>query len=71
MCGIAGVLDRSGEPVPIELLRRMSDAIAHRGPDGEGQFADGPGRAREPAPGDHRPGTRGRHADDRREPAIS
>ena len=42
MCGIAGVLDRSGGPVPLELLRRMSDVVAHRGPDGEGQFADGP-----------------------------
>jgi asparagine synthase (glutamine-hydrolysing) len=42
MCGIAGALDRSGAPVPIALLRRMSDVIAHRGPDGEGQYADGP-----------------------------
>jgi asparagine synthase (glutamine-hydrolysing) len=42
VCGIAGVLDRSGAPVPLELLRRMSDVIAHRGPDDEGQFVDGP-----------------------------
>jgi asparagine synthase (glutamine-hydrolysing) len=42
MCGIAGVLDRSGAPVPLEVLRRMGDVIAHRGPDDEGQFADGP-----------------------------
>jgi asparagine synthase (glutamine-hydrolysing) len=42
VCGIAGVLDRSGAPVPLEVLRRMSDVIAHRGPDDEGQFADGP-----------------------------
>ena len=42
MCGIAGALDRSGAPIPIALLRRMSDVIAHRGPDGEGQYADGP-----------------------------
>jgi asparagine synthase (glutamine-hydrolysing) len=28
--------------VPVELLRRMSDVVAHRGPDGEGQYADGP-----------------------------
>ena len=42
MCGIAGALDRSGAPIPVELLRRMSDVIAHRGPDGEGQYADGP-----------------------------
>jgi asparagine synthase (glutamine-hydrolysing) len=42
MCGIAGVLDCSGRRVPVDLLRRMSDAIAHRGPDGEGQYVDGP-----------------------------
>lgn len=42
MCGIAGALDRSGAPVPISLLRRMGDVIAHRGPDDEGQLADGP-----------------------------
>jgi asparagine synthase (glutamine-hydrolysing) len=42
VCGIAGALDRSGAPVPLELLRRMSDVIAHRGPDGEGHYADGP-----------------------------
>jgi asparagine synthase (glutamine-hydrolysing) len=42
MCGIAGVLDRAGRPVETGLLRRMSDVIAHRGPDGEGQYADGP-----------------------------
>ena len=42
MCGIAGVLERSGRPVERELLQRMGDVIAHRGPDGEGQYADGP-----------------------------
>ncbi len=42
MCGITGVLSRRGGPVSDELLRRMSDVIAHRGPDGEGQFAEGP-----------------------------
>src|SRR5919206_1879927 len=42
MCGIAGVLDRSGAPVPLRVLRRMGDAIAHRGPDDQGQFVDGP-----------------------------
>jgi asparagine synthase (glutamine-hydrolysing) len=42
VCGIAGVLSRRGRPVSGELLKRMSDVIAHRGPDGEGQFAEGP-----------------------------
>jgi asparagine synthase (glutamine-hydrolysing) len=42
MCGIAGVLDRSGEPVLRATVRRMGDAIVHRGPDGAGQHCDGP-----------------------------
>ncbi len=42
MCGIAGVLDHTGAPVPLDALKRMSDAIEHRGPDDEGQFVDGP-----------------------------
>jgi asparagine synthase (glutamine-hydrolysing) len=42
MCGIAGALDRSGAPVPLEALRRMGAVIAHRGPDDDGHFVDGP-----------------------------
>jgi len=42
MCGIAGALDRSGAPVPLEVLRRMNAVIAHRGPDDDGHFVDGP-----------------------------
>ena len=40
MCGIAGVIyrDRYRRPEP-DVLRAMGDAIAHRGPDGEGFFA--------------------------------
>lgn len=41
MCGIAGVVNLTGEPVGQDLLKRMTDAIAHRGPDGEGWFAAG------------------------------
>jgi asparagine synthase (glutamine-hydrolysing) len=37
MCGIAGALSfGAGEPVSVETIRRMNDAQAHRGPDGEG-----------------------------------
>lgn len=36
MCGIAGIFNTDGAPVSIAVLRRMTDAIAHRGPDGEG-----------------------------------
>ena len=40
MCGIAGVFNLNGEPVSPVILRRMTDAIAHRGPDGEGFYTD-------------------------------
>ena len=42
MCGIAGIFNFDGEPVERGLLKRMTDAIAHRGPDGEGHYVDGP-----------------------------
>jgi len=42
MCGIAGILNTDGSPASPILLRRMTDAIAHRGPDGEGHYVDGP-----------------------------
>lgn len=39
MCGIAGVLDlKKRRTVPDEVIRRMSRAIVHRGPDEEGFF---------------------------------
>jgi asparagine synthase (glutamine-hydrolysing) len=40
MCGIAGVLNFDGSPVDPRALKRMTDAIAHRGPDGEGWYRD-------------------------------
>lgn len=40
MCGIAGIFNLNGESVSQVLLRKMTDAIAHRGPDGEGFFTD-------------------------------
>lgn len=37
MCGIAGLFDTKGSrPFPAAVVRGMTDAIAHRGPDGEG-----------------------------------
>jgi asparagine synthase (glutamine-hydrolysing) len=42
MCGIAGIFNLDGEPVSAGILKRMTDAIAHRGPDGEGFYTDGP-----------------------------
>jgi len=41
MCGIAGIINSDGRPVDKDLLRRMTDAIAHRGPDGEGFYTSG------------------------------
>jgi asparagine synthase (glutamine-hydrolysing) len=43
MCGIAGQVQLdSARPAEPALVRRMTDSIAHRGPDGEGQYAHGP-----------------------------
>jgi asparagine synthase (glutamine-hydrolysing) len=41
MCGIAGLIHLNGEPVSPVILKKMTDAIAHRGPDGEGQWIEG------------------------------
>lgn len=41
MCGLAGLVDLRGEPVAHETLKRMTDAVAYRGPDGEGHWVDG------------------------------
>lgn len=41
MCGIAGVLNLNREPASPVIIRKMTDAIAHRGPDGEGVYVDG------------------------------
>lgn len=41
MCGVAGLVNLSGLPVAPNVLQRMTDAIAHRGPDGEGHWIEG------------------------------
>ncbi|MES3016271.1 MAG: asparagine synthase (glutamine-hydrolyzing) [Bacteroidota bacterium] len=38
MCGIAGVVKFSSEKVVVDKLKTMTNAILHRGPDGEGQW---------------------------------
>jgi asparagine synthase (glutamine-hydrolysing) len=47
MCGICGVVVPSGEVLDRAALRRMCEAIAHRGPDGDGdaESSVGPLRA--------------------------
>ena len=41
MCGIAGIYNLNGKRVDEMQIKRMTDAIRHRGPDGEGYFTDG------------------------------
>jgi asparagine synthase (glutamine-hydrolysing) len=36
MCGITGVFNLNGSAVSVSVLKRMTDAVRHRGPDGEG-----------------------------------
>ena len=40
MCGIAGIFNLNGESASPVILRKMTDAIVHRGPDGEGFYTD-------------------------------
>lgn len=41
MCGIAGFVNLQSDAASPVILKRMTDAIAHRGPDGEGQWVEG------------------------------
>lgn len=41
MCGIAGRINASGEPVEAADIHAMCDAIVHRGPDDEGVYVSG------------------------------
>ena len=42
MCGIAGFVSNKAASSPESMLRRMTDAIAHRGPDENRYFTQGP-----------------------------
>ncbi len=42
MSGIFGILNRNGRPVERNDLGRMSDVLAHRGPDQQGSWCSGP-----------------------------
>jgi len=42
MSGIAGIFNRSGEPVDPDLLQRMTQVVNYRGPDGIGAWLHGP-----------------------------
>jgi asparagine synthase (glutamine-hydrolysing) len=44
MCGIVGLINYDGLDVSFSSLKRMTNAISHRGPDGEGHWhEDGAG----------------------------
>ena len=43
MCGIAGIINLNGDPVSTSILQRMTDAIAHRGPDDAGTYSSDSG----------------------------
>lgn len=40
MCGIAGFVNLDGEKASDDFLRRMTKAVAHRGPDGQGVWTE-------------------------------
>ena len=40
MCGITGIFRPDGGPADMAVLRRMTASISHRGPDGDGFFAE-------------------------------
>jgi asparagine synthase (glutamine-hydrolysing) len=42
MCGIVGIVNLDGTPADGAIVERMTRAIAHRGPDGQGHTVDGP-----------------------------
>jgi asparagine synthase (glutamine-hydrolysing) len=42
MCGFVGILHLDAQPVELPVLARMGQVLAHRGPDDEGTFVDGP-----------------------------
>ena len=41
MCGIVGYVNFDGSEVPLELIKKATDELEHRGPDGEGQWVFG------------------------------
>jgi len=62
MCGITGLIHLDETPVSPVILKKMTDVIAHRGPDGEGQWISGNvglGHRRlaiiDPSPAGHQP----------------
>ena len=42
MCGIAGFVNRAGQQADRAIVERMTAALVHRGPDGDGFYCAGP-----------------------------
>lgn len=42
MCGIVALLHLDGRPVDVEVLGRITRTLAHRGPDGQDTWVEGP-----------------------------
>ncbi|RIX27619.1 N-acetylglutaminylglutamine amidotransferase [Amnibacterium setariae] len=42
MCGLAGEVRFDGRPADVDAVARMTACMVHRGPDGEGAWAEGP-----------------------------
>jgi len=40
MCGITGIFNPGGQPLGDKIISSMTDALAHRGPDGRGIFVE-------------------------------
>ncbi len=40
MCGITGIFNFNQQPVAYQTIKAMTDAMTHRGPDGEGTFIE-------------------------------
>lgn len=40
MCGIAGIVNFTQEPLDTSIVRQMVEVLSHRGPDGDGVFTD-------------------------------
>jgi asparagine synthase (glutamine-hydrolysing) len=38
MCGISGIISKKNRPVTSAEIRRITELVAHRGPDGEGYY---------------------------------
>lgn len=56
MCGVSAIVKSHREPLPKDRLTAMNDAVAHRGPDGEGEaFWTGKSGVWGPSQGEQQP----------------